>query len=166
MKLTTNSIPPTIFLSTCTNQEMESPFTAHNISSLSTPLQGFQHRLDNNSTCWDLGNSTVATLIFLETKHVLHSTNFKQNFTHGPTTSFSMKFQLQTFSKCAHNSYLQASTLRTPLLARKLHVKQLSMKKRECIILVSLPIQISLLSLASLTCTFPQADCTHPPCSQ
>jgi hypothetical protein len=120
--LTTNSSPPTLFPSTCTTQGMESPFTAHSPSGLSTPLQGFQHRLDKKSTCWDLRNSTVATQ-FTQQQNTCFLGNFEQHITPRHTTSFSMKFQLQTTAKLSHNNYLQASTLRTPLLARKIHVK-------------------------------------------
>jgi hypothetical protein len=123
VKLSANSSPPTLFPSTYTTQGMESPFTDHSPSGLSTPLQGFQHRLDKNSTCWDFRNSTVATQIHPTTKTHASWMNFEQLVTPRHTTSFSTKLQLQTISKHVHNNFLQALTLRTPLLARKLHVK-------------------------------------------
>jgi hypothetical protein len=120
--LTANSSPLALFPTTYTTQGMESPFTAHSPSSLSTPLQGFQHRLDKKSL---LGpqNSTTATRIHPTTKHMLPLKNFEQHVTHRHITSFSTKFQLQTTSKLTHNNYLQDSTLKTSLLSRKIHVK-------------------------------------------
>jgi hypothetical protein len=93
--------------------------------------------------------------------------NFEQYVIVMHTASFSMNFQLQAAAKHSHNSYLQASAFKTSLLARKLHVKFfLYAKKRDCEILVSYPYEFSLLSLACLSSTLPQADCTQPPCSQ
>jgi hypothetical protein len=77
---TTNSSPPTLFPTTCTTQGMGSPFTAHSPSGLPTPLQGFQHRLDKKSLCWDLRNSTVATGIHTTTKHLLLLTIFETKY--------------------------------------------------------------------------------------
>jgi hypothetical protein len=88
---TANSSPPTLFPTTCTTQGMGSPFTTHSPSGLPTPLQGFQHRLDRKSLCWDLKNSTAATGIHTTTKHLLLLTNFEQNISHRPTTSLPMK---------------------------------------------------------------------------
>jgi hypothetical protein len=111
---------------------MKSPFTTHNPLGISTPLYGFQHRLDNKSTCWHLKNSTTANTNSPSSKMNTNSpssktcdslANYEQHVTPRHTTSFSKNFQLQIASKLAHNNYLQASALKTPLLARKLHVK-------------------------------------------
>jgi len=79
---------------------------------------------------WELRNSIDATQIHPSTKNVLPLMNFKQNVTHRPTSSFSTKIQFQIVAKCAHNNYLQASTLKTPLFSRKLHVKTTLHAKR------------------------------------
>jgi hypothetical protein len=101
---------------------MESPFTSHSPSGLSTPLQGFQHRLDRNSTCWDLRNSTAATQIHPATKCMLPWMNLNKTFTHRNNLFLHEIPAPNNFQTCPQQ-LLQASTLRTPLLARKLHVK-------------------------------------------
>jgi hypothetical protein len=78
---------------------------------------------DMKSLFWDLGNSTTTTPIHTTFKHMLPLMNFEQHVTPRFTTSFSTKFQLQTTDKISHNNYLPASSLRTSLMAKKLHVK-------------------------------------------
>ena len=129
IKLTANSIPLALFPSTYTTQGIESPFNAKNPSSLSTPLQGFQHRLERKSTCWNHRNSIVANMNSPISKRHASLVNFEQCVIVMHTASFSMNFQLQAAAKHSHNSYLQASAFKTSLLARKLHVKFFSMPK-------------------------------------
>jgi hypothetical protein len=102
---------------------MESPFTAHNPLGLSTPLQGFQHRLDKNYSCWDFKNSIVVTQILPIAKMHASFMNFKQLSTPRNAASFSTTLQLHNVAKHSHKIFLQAPTLRTPLLARKSHEK-------------------------------------------
>jgi len=136
---------------------MESPFTAHSPSGLSNPLQGFQHRLDMNSTCWDFKNPTSTIHIRPTTKTHVYWMNFEQIVAPRNMNSFSMKLQLQKTTKHVHNNCLQASTLRSPLLAKKFHVKKISLcQKRECLILVSYPYTFPLFLLIAWIVLFPK----------
>jgi hypothetical protein len=117
---TANSSPPTLFPTTCTTQGMESPFTAHSPSGLSTPLQGFQHRLDMKSLCWDLkefyscnmnspNNKTLASLDKFQTKYYSQAHNLFLHEIIAPNN----------YQTCPQHGFLQASTLITPLLSKK-----------------------------------------------